>query len=574
MIPEVLFLSWSYLMASRRALIVCLIVSLAALSSAGVRAEESRPRFDGALPDSDVLMRALADELTRSMEELVLEDLPRPYFIQYTGEDHLRLYMTAAYGGLLRSSDSRYRLIGSRVRVGSSELDNTNFRGSWGARARVPIEDDYTALRHAIWQLTDDDYKRAVEALTRKVAFLKEKTVIDRPDDFSPADVATAIEPSAEVAVDRDEWENRLKELSARFARYPGIQDSEVSLMVGAANQWVVNSEGARLRTGDTGFILDLSADTQAPDGMPLADSRSYLGEGAGDLPPMEKMLAEVDAMCSGLMALTEAPVLEHYDGPVLFEPLAAGKVFQALLAERLCARPIPLGSGGWYDESLEKKIGRRILPRSFQVVDDPGPQRFEGKVLAGSYEYDDEAVRATRVRLVENGILKTLLASRAPTKKIKQTTGHGRGSGYRDPAAQIGCLYISDDKAMSSEALKQALIEAARDEGLEFGLRIASMEEGGGGVLGDPIRAYKVYVEDGREELVRGLEFLSVETRALKHILAAGSERKAYNSVSDMACSIVAPAVLMEELELTKTEREFDKLPILNSPATRGTTD
>jgi hypothetical protein len=32
----------------------------------------------------------------------------------------------------------------------------------------------------------------------------------------------------------------------------------------------------------------------------------------------------------------------------------------------------------------------------------------------------------------------------------------------------------------------------------------------------------------------------------------------------------VIAPAILFEELELTKIEEEFDKPPILSSPATR----
>jgi predicted Zn-dependent protease len=423
--------------------------------------------------------------------------------------------------------------------------------------------------------VTDWDYKRAVEVLARKEAFLKEKTVVDRPDDFSPAQLATVVEPRAQVELDRELWGRNLKRLSARFGEHPDIQDSGVNMFCAGINKWVVNSEGARLRTGETGAYIEINADTQAPDGMYLYNSRSYYAKRVDQLPSVEKMLADIDGMCASLVALMQAPVLEHYDGPVLFDALPAGKVFEALLADSLCARPIPVGSGGWADESLEKKIGRRVLPRSFHVVDDPGPERFEDSILVGAYKYDDEAVRATRVSLVENGILKTLLASRAPTKKIKSTTGHGRSVGYGgDARTQISCLYVSDDKAMTADELKQALIQAARDEGIDFGLRIASIEDGGGGFLGDPILAYKVYVEDGREELVRGLEFLPVETRALKHILAAGAERKVYNSTGEPETSIIAPAVLFEELELTKSEEELDKLPILKSPATRGITD
>ena len=80
----------------------------------------------------------------------------------------------------------------------------------------------------------------------------------------------------------------------------------------------------------------------------------------------------------------------------------------------------------------------------------------------------------------------------------------------------------MTDKDGVSAAELKEELIEAARDEGLEFALRVETMESGGFGYLGDPIYAYKVYVDDGREELVRGLEFDGVETRVLKDILAA----------------------------------------------------
>lgn len=522
------------------------------------------------LPDGDSLMQAMVDEIERSMHGLKIEDLPQPYFIQYTAEDRLSFNMRAAYGGLLRSEEDRLRVIASRVRVGSYELDNTNTGRASGARATLPLDDDYAALRHTIWRMTDADYKQAVETLTRKQAYLKQKNVEDRPDDFSPARPVRALEPPAEIAFDRKVWEENLRKLSARFGSFPAIQDSHVTLFAGAVNEWIVNSEGTRLRTADTGVYLGARAETQEEEGMRLADSLSYVGLQVDDLPPIETILADIDEMCEKLIAVSQAPVLEHYTGPVLFEPVAAGKVFEALLAHGLCARPTPLGSGGWADTSLEKKIGLRILPRSFQVHDDPGPQRFENTILAGAYTYDGEAVPPRKVTLVEDGILKTLLAGRAPTRKTKQTTGHGRSGGFQDARAMIGCLYLSDDKAMSAKELKQELIQAARDEGLDFGLRIESMNPGGSGALGNPIYAYKVYVNDGHEAMIRGMTFLPVETRSLKHILAAGTERNVRNSTSGIPASIITPAILFEELELTKIEREFDKLPILKSPAQR----
>jgi len=163
------------------------------------------------------------------------------------------------------------------------------------------------------------------------------------------------------------------------------------------------------------------------------------------------------------------------------------------------------------------------------------------------------------------------MLSSRSPTDKIKKTNGHGRGGGMVDTQALIGCLYIEDTSGLSDDELRKELILAAKDEGLAYGLRVESLYPGRGDNLGDPIRAYKVFVEDGREEPVRGMKFMPVQTRALKRLLAAGREREAYNNMSPIGKSIITPAILFEELELTKTEQEFDRLPILPSPLNRG---
>lgn len=523
---------------------------------------------EGLLPDNDVLMGALVDEQARAASDLVLDGLPRPYFIEYRAQDRLFYTMSASYGGLLQFDRNRSRQFRSRVRVGSFELDNTNVGGGGGG-ASLPIDDDLLALRHAIWLATDRDYKSAVEILTRKQAYLQDKTIEDRPDDFTPAEPVQVIEPAAEVVFNGDLWTRHVKTLSARFENYPRILDSKVSIFAGAVNDYLVNTEGTRLRVADTGMLLSIEARLQAEEGMWLTDGLEYLGEQPDQLPTVDKILADIDELCKKLIALAEAPMMEHYSGPVLFEPAAAAKAFATLLADGLCARPISLGRRGHADDSFEKKLGRRILPRSFVVFDDPGPTRFENTLLAGAYQYDDEAVPGSRVSLVEKGVLQGMLASRTPSKKVKGSNGHGRSGGLGDAQAGVGCLYIADENGMSEDELKAELIQAAKDEGLEYGLRVAALEAGGRS-LGSPIYAYKVYVEDGREELVRGLEFAPVETNALKRILAGGIDRAVYNSATGVASSVISPAVIFEDIELTKFQEEFEKRPILDPPAVR----
>ncbi|MBI1824943.1 MAG: hypothetical protein HY287_14480 [Planctomycetes bacterium] len=521
----------------------------------------------------DVVMRAMVDEVDRAKDKLMLEGLPKSYFIQAKTEDRETYSLSASYGGLERSAHSRSRIGTVRSRVGSTQLDNTNFRGSFGAGGILPIEDDYKAIRCAFWLFLDQDYKRAVENLTQKIAYLKEKSVSDRPDDFSAAPPAVESQPRPKFDFDVKKWEQTIVRLSSRFKDQPRIKDARVSMMAGSSVEWLVNSEGTRLRTTDTGAQIEIRAEIQATDGMPITDSRSYIAERLDQLPTMEKMLGDIEEMCRDLISTSEASILQQYTGPILFEAHAAGSVFDSLLSNGLAARPIPLGSGEDSDQSLEKKIGLRILPRSFSIYDDAGPKELDGKALAGAYDYDDEGVKPQRVSLVERGILKTLVSGREPTKAVKQSNGHGRASGFGDPRAVAGCLYVSTDQPLSADELKQELLQSARDEGLPFALRIKSIREGEAGGIGNPVRAFKVFVEDGHEEPIRGAQFKPVEVRSLKRLLAAGGERKAFNTTSPVSASVIAPAIVFEELELTKIEGEFDKLPILPSPLVRGKT-
>ncbi len=439
------------------------------------------------LPVDDVVLKAMVDELERSVKDLVLPDLPKPYLIQLTAQERRLHNMAAAYGGLQRSSESRNRAMGSRIRVGSYNLDNTNFRRAFGSAAAIPLDDDYTALRQSVWLLLDQDYKQAVETLAQKMAYLKDKSADEaRAEDYAPATPTVHFEPRVTLAFDRAAWEKNLVQISNRFKNHPRIQDADVTLFAGESTEWLVTSEGTRLRVADTGIQIQIQADLQADDGMPLADSRIYVAERIDQLPSMEKLLADVDEMCQNLVALAAAPRLEQYSGPVLFDSLAAGVALEALLGDRLSARPVPLGAGG-DDPSFEKKIGLRILPRSFHVTDDPGPDRLGETVLAGSYRFDDEGTRPSKTKLVEKGILKTLLAGRAPTRKMKQTTGHARNVSFGDPRANIGCLYITSDDAMSNDQLTKELVQTAQDEGMDAGLRVKALERGASDELGDP---------------------------------------------------------------------------------------
>jgi len=545
----------------------------------------------------DVVLRALVDELERGKVGLELEDLKRPYFIEYALVDAASASASAKLGALTSSNEYRSRRLRTDVRVGSYELDNTNFRGDYGGfyyggmfgggmGASIPIEDDYNAIRQGIWWATDRQYKSVTENYERKLAFMKTKMIEDKPNDFSREEPVVHFEDQLGVSIDLPQLERTAVELSRLFRDYPDIQSSSVSISGSGGNNYLINTEGTRLRISDMRFSVSINATVQADDGMKLSDSINVYARRLKDLPSLEELSQRCDKMVKRLIEVKNAPKLEAYTGPVLFDAEAAAALFSQRLAGKFAGGQRPVGSASDPDD-FEKKLGKRILPRFMNVVDDPTQETINDVPVMGHYLYDDQGVKVRPLTLVEDGRLKALVMSRNPSKEFNKSTGHGRGA-YQ-PSTSVGCLIVTATDAADDEALKAQLLEACEDEELEFGIRIASLGSIGGGRAGyyeyfsgfdfggfagrgggtTPLAMYKVY-PDGREELVRGAETARFDLRVFKRILAAGDRPYVLNTGGVQGRTIVAPAMVFEELDLAKIERDFDKPPILPSPLSR----
>jgi len=543
---------------------------------------------------NDVLLRALVDELERGNSGLKIEDLERPYFIEYALLDTNNVGVQAGLGAVFSRNENRARRLRTDIRVGSYELDNTNYQGEFdgffggafgffGGAAPIPIEDDYTAIRQAVWWTTDREYKSVTESFEKKKAFMEGKVIEDKPNDFSQEKPTVAFEPKANLALPVDKFESLAVAVSKLFREHPEIKSSSASVSGTAWNRYLVNSEGARLRTAHTNCTLVINATIQADDGMELSDSITASARAFEGLPSLAELEEKCAEMIDRLKKVKNAPKLDSYSGPVLFDAAPAASVFSSKFARRFSGGQRALGARRRPD-NLENKLNKRILPRFVNVVDDPTLETLQDEPVLGHYRYDDQGVPAQKVQLVEAGMLRTLLMARNPSKDIKRSNGHGRGS-YRIGAAHA-CLVLSTDQGSDKDALKQELLDACEDEDLEIGIRIASLGRSGtsggfsrfgfsfpgfgrqrGGTM--PLAMYKVF-PDGLEELVRGAEFAEISPKAFKRILAAGDKLHVNNKAGIQGKTVAAPALLFEELDLAEIDRDFDKPPVLPSPLAR----
>jgi TldD protein len=534
-------------------------------------------------PSSDAVMRAMTDELQRSVSELQFKDLEKPYFIQYTVVDQERYRASATFGALTGSDVGRVRILQAQVRVGDYDFDNSEFAGGGfqgtppaGVTAAGPIENDYNSVRHALWLATDAAYKQSVEQLARKRAFVQNKIRGDQIPDFSKETAVTVVGPRQELQVDKARWEKQVREWSAIFRDFPQVQESSVVMEAQLTHRYLVNSEGTHTLQPAMLVTVEVEAETQAADGMRLRHWIPFNAGSIDQLPPAQDITKAIRQMATDLTALRSAPVLDaDYSGPVLFTGQASSEMFARVLGPNLSGQRLPLSDqqqGQTTRSELVDRLNRPVLPRFLSVYDDPTAQRIGDRELLGHYSVDDQGVPARRVSLIEQGVLKNFLMSRRPGKDMPQSNGHGRSGVPGRETAQIGNLFIQSSEGKSYDALKQQLIKMCQEENLQYGLLIKALNPDGRSAIGMPVLTYKVYVSDGHEELIRGAFAQAIPIRSLRQIEAVGNDSFVVNRLTGSnelptAMSVVAPSVLLEEMELKRPTGTQQQPALLTHP-------
>lgn len=512
-----------------------------------------------ATADDDVLLRAMQVEMQRSKAQLKLEGVSAPYYIDYRVVDTDEFAAEASFGALRTSVRARFRVLRVVVRVGDYKQDSFFGEGE-GDVELMPLDEDLLALRHQLWLATDKAYKSANEALTAKQAQLKQLTIDQPVDDFSRAEPVQHLEPLSRLDVDPAPWTKLLEDVSGIYKSDPKVEAFGSSLRFQAINRYFLNSEGTVLRGGRTFYEVSVSGSTQGDDGMRLDRSHEEVAENLKDLPAPAEILAESAKLLGTFKQLRDAPLAdEEYRGPVLFSADAASSVLREFVGGNVLGLKPPLGQPARTTGAWATSYQSRVLPDFVSVVDDPTQSSLDGKPLFGHYEFDDDGVKASNVLLVDHGKLVNYLLGREPIRGFPTSNGHGRAkppSNY--PGPSLGNLIIRSSEGVSKDELKKRLIELCQQRELPFGYYVETL-----GPQRTPRLLYKVWVKDGREELVRGATFGDLDPRTLRNdLVVAGSELEISNAVLNVPHSIVNPAILFDEMEVKRANQNKEKLP------------
>jgi TldD protein len=534
----------------------------------------------------DSLLDVMENELAREMTVLGAQEIPA-YFMSYGISDVYSASASASFGALTYSNESESRVLSVKVRVGDYQLDNTHelrdqYAFSAGGYFPVALDDNHDALRSALWQETNAQYRSATER------YIKVKTNVaikvaeeDLSDDFShESELVDFSEPPVDIPAlvgDMERWEEKVKKYSALFLGNENIYGGSASFGFTVERKNLLTSEGARLTQNLMYARFSVNGFIKSDDGMELPLYKTYFAFEPDDLPDDASVIADITEMIEKLERLRDTPVVDPYTGPAILSGRTAGVFFHEILGHRIEGHR---QKSEYEGQTFKKHIGKNILPDHMSIVFNPTLKTYAEKNLMGYYKYDDEGIRARPVTIFDSGILTGFLMSRSPIENFSNSNGHGRAQAGYQPVSRQSNMIIESTSPVSEEKLREKLIELCKEQGKTYGLYFKDVQ-GGFTFTGRsmpnsfnllPTEVYRIYTDGRPDELVRGVDLVGTPLVMLSMITDAGKASEIFNGIcgaesGSVPVSAISPSLLVTQVEVEKQSKSQDRSPILPRP-------
>ena len=537
---------------------------------------------------ADKLTNLLRREISAHMAELQREEV-KPYYISCRVDESVKKILSSSMGTPVSEDDQHEVILTVMVRVGSPELDNHHalredisaYYAKSDTGQRLPLEWNPLAVRYILRNSLEKAYREAVSSYSKVLSNVSLKvTEDDSAGDYSSAPVIKRhIGRPKRKDINTALWRDTLAAASASFLEEPYALYGEAQLIIENTRKYFIDSEGSAAEQGYRYARLTLESAAKADDGMVLPVYKSWVAETPEGLPAFGVLKAEAERLTTLMGALTEAPLVGPYTGPVILSGEASGVFFHEIFGHRVEGQRMKKVTDG---QTFKTKIGERVLPEALSVYSDPLSGRYRGDYLWGHYDFDDEGVKGRRTEIITNGVLKGFLMSRTPIDGFPFSNGHGRAAPGKTPVARQSNLIIETSRGFTPTELRGMLTDALNAKGLEYGYYIESVT-GGFTQTGryvpnsfnvTPIVVYRVFADGRPDQLVRGVDLIGTPLSMFSHISAAGTDHGVFSGYcgaesGSVPVSCVSPSLYVEQIELQKKGRSQEKRTILPRPDT-----
>jgi TldD protein len=542
--------------------------------------------------DKDELFMLMKSELDREMTALKKAEVP-PYYMDYMVRDVQIMAIGTSFGSLVRSQGERSRLLTTHVKVGDYLLDNSHPIESadhnsdepppGNGSSLLPTDNKIDAIRWALWRTTQNEYIKALSEFKR-IKSPTTKLAPSEAPDFSKEQPTHYYEnplPAFDQLVNQKDWEAKLKELSGMFNNDPDLITGEASLQVQAERKYFLSSENSSVVQNATTAYLYVQGDVRTSDGDIAPLYKSYFAATPAELPSAQIIRKDIAGMLEIFRKLKTAPLAEPYTGPAILDAHVAGVFFHEIFGHRVEGHRLRNEHDG---QTFKAKIEEQVLPTSMNIIFDPSLSSYDNQPLNGSYRYDDEGIQGRRVEVVEKGILKTFLMSRAPLERIHQSNGHGRAAAGSDVVSRQSNLLVETTKPVTSSELRKLFIAECLAQGKKYGYFFKDVV--GGFTTTDryspnafnifPTEVYRVYTDGRPDELVRGVDLIGTPLAMFAEIEAAGDHKEIFTGFcgaesGSVPVSAVSPALFVRRIETQKKPETHQEKTILSRPSPKN---
>jgi len=495
--------------------------------------------------DSEMVFKAMEDEMRRNMEELKVEDNKTPFYIEYNVTKAEKTKIVASLGALVESISNPNSTYGVSVKMGNYDLTDEKFTDKVNKRQdhndgyfSLPKDLCYDGVRRSLWLATNNSYKRAVEAYKNKTELMKKQglKVEDLPSpDFSKEEVSVTIIPALSNEVSNTQLEDIAREISSEFKGYKNVIESEVEIDYQNVVQYGVNSEGMKFQVPNRFYLVIVNAAVLDSKNQPINQKLEYYQNSINKLPSVEEIKADVKSLVENLNNQKNAPrFTEVYNGPVLFLEDACTQLCFSRMFDKgmgLVGNPRPLvnkpneglirGTARTWEDYKDKKV----IDKKLSVELKSELKEYKGVSLIGTQEVDLDGLKAHKSdTLIIDGILKKQIIGRIPTasqhKSICQNRFYIQNDNF---SKKIGpsVAFVSSSEVETSEQIRKDMLEIAEEEDLDFVFVIKPLKTKANNA---PLNYYKLNLKDGSEELVRGVSYkFSEKTLSKIHSVGDG---------------------------------------------------
>jgi hypothetical protein len=427
--------------------------------------------------------------------------------------------------GAIRSEQG-WRTRPGRVEIVVGEgLDSSRYRAPRLdplTRPNFVVDDVDIAMARDLWLTTDHSFKAAVEQFQIKTAALDQLGTV-YPADWRASPPQQIFDPTPKAEIDTA-WLHEIAVTSSQALRdLGGLRNADVHAHMISDRYVYADANGTRLTRTDSHAVVYAWADVLRDDGIQVYEYLQWVARTVEDLPSEPELLRGIRGLGQRVNARVDAPVVDYYEGPVVFEGHAAVDVFRYLAIPEILGTPPVPSSNRTYDQQMrnQPRMGRRLLGTGWSLVDDP---HSAPAGLAGGFQYDREGVSAQRVEAVLDGYVRDLLMSNVPRRDVESSNGHSRGDIQGQWEARESVWRVTPDRTLSARAFDKQVERTMRESGIDKILVVRNLERGRAGGLPSPTDAVWRHL-DGTEHPVLALDFQNVDRRALRDVIAAAGE-------------------------------------------------